>query len=163
MSYWQLGNMPMFVNDSVDQKSFYIVYDEQVNAVSFKAALRYEVAKSFAAGITGSFYNYYHTTYGRVWHEPSVRIKGDILYRPVDELCLTGYVNVLDQIYVLDRFGHEEKLDAVFDAGLGAEYNFIPRLSVFLNVNNLFNNRYQRWYGYEAYGFNVYGGLRLKF
>jgi hypothetical protein len=30
-------------------------------------------------------------------------------------------------------------------------------------VTNLLNNKNQRWLGYDSYGINVYGGLRLKF
>ena len=70
---------------------------------------------------------------------------------------------MLDQIYALNVAHQEVKLNGVFDVGAGAEYLFIPRLSAFINVNNLLNDRYQRWYQYEAYGLNVYGGLRLKF
>lgn len=66
-------------------------------------------------------------------------------------------------IYALNQAHVETKLDGVFDLGAGAEYVFIPRLSAFINTNNLLNDCYQRWYRYESYGFNVYGGLRLKF
>jgi outer membrane receptor protein involved in Fe transport len=47
--------------------------------------------------------------------------------------------------------------------GGNAEYQIVPRLSVFVQLNNLLNNKYQRWQYYEAYGLNIYGGLRLKF
>ena len=32
-----------------------------------------------------------------------------------------------------------------------------------LVANNLLNSRYERWYGYDAFGFNILGGARLKF
>ncbi len=163
ISWWQMNNLPMFLNDSGDRKNFYVLYDQRVNALSFEATLRYQVANSLSVGITGTFYNYYQTTYGRVWHEPAVRVKGDLMIRPLPALMITAYAMLLDQNYALNEAHQETKLDGVFDIGGGAEYQIIPRLSAFLNLHNLLNNRYERWYRYENYGFNIYGGLRLKF
>jgi hypothetical protein len=163
VSWWQFNNLPMFLNDTGDRKNFYILYDEDVNALSFQVAGRYQVADNFSLGVTGTFYNYYKSTENRVWHEPGVRIKGDLLVKPLPALTITAYATVLDRIYAKSITHQEVKLDGIFDVGAGAEYQFIPRLSAFLNVNNLLNGKYERWYGYQSYGINLYGGLRLKF
>jgi hypothetical protein len=163
ISWWQFNNLPMYLNDSGDRKNFYLLYDELINATSVEASLSYQVANTLRIGVTGSFYNYYKSTFNRVWHEPGVRIKGDLSWRPVSALTLTAYATILDQIYALDQNHQEVKTSGVFDLGTGAEYNFIPRLSAFVNLNNVLNDQYQRWYNYESFGFNVYGGLRLKF
>jgi hypothetical protein len=163
VSWWQYNNLPMFLNDIADRKNFYIQYDDQVNALALQLSLRYQVTTSFGVGLNGSFYNYYNKTDDRVWHEPGLRLKADMIYQPLPALTITAYATILDQIYALNEKHQEVKLDGVFDIGAGAEYSFIPRLSAFLNVNNLLNDRYQRWYSYEVYGINVYGGLRLKF
>jgi hypothetical protein len=163
VSWWQYDNLPMFLNDRGDRKNFYVLYDERVNALSLQLSARYQVASSFGVGVNASFYNYYNKTYDRVWHEPGLRLKADMTYQPSSALTLTAYATILDQIYALNELHEEVKLDGIFDLGVGAEYSFIPRLSAFLNVNNLLNDRYQRWYGYEIYGINVFGGLRLKF
>jgi hypothetical protein len=163
VSWWQYSNLPMFLNDTGDRKNFYIRYDDKVNATSLQAGIRYQVATVLTIGATGSFYNFYKTSEGRVWHVPGVRIMGDLSWKPVPALTITAYATLLDQIYALNSAHQEVKLNGVFDIGAGAEYVFIPRLSAFINLNNILNDRYQRWYQYEAYGFNVYGGLRLKF
>jgi outer membrane cobalamin receptor len=163
VSWWQYNNLPMFLNDNGDSKNFYIQYDDQVNALSLQLSARYQISNTFGVGANASFYNYYNKSYDRVWHEPGLRLKADMTYRPSSALIITAYATILDQIYSLDKLHEEVKLDGVFDLGVGAEYSFIPRLSAFININNLLNDRYQRWYGYESYGINVYGGLRLKF
>ena len=163
VSWWEYANLPMFLNDTGDRKNFYLRYDDKVNATSLQAGIRYQVANVFTVGATGSFYSFYKTSEGRAWHTPGVRIKGDLSWKPIAALTVTGYATLLDQIYALNVAHQEVKLNGVFDVGAGAEYLFIPRLSAFINVNNLLNDRYQRWYQYEAYGLNVYGGLRLKF
>ncbi|MBI3883647.1 MAG: hypothetical protein HY305_05400 [Sphingobacteriales bacterium] len=49
------------------------------------------------------------------------------------------------------------------DFSAGAEYSLSKKVSLWLNVNNIFNNKYQRWYNYPVYGINVLGGVLIKF
>ena len=39
----------------------------------------------------------------------------------------------------------------------------LGEISAWLDINNIFNNKYQRWYGYEVYGTGVLAGVILKF
>jgi hypothetical protein len=162
VSYRDYSNLPLFVNNVNPDNSFDIIYDD-VKAVSVEATLRYDIADIFSLKVGGAYYNYYESTYARVWHQPSLRFNADFSFRPVKSLNITAYSRVLDGIYAINTLGQETKLKAAFDVGVGAEYTIVPRLCAFLNINNLFNNKYQRWYNYEAYGFNIFGGLRLKF
>jgi hypothetical protein len=163
LSWQQYENLPLFLNDTMDGKNFYVLYDPKVSAISFRGSLQYQVADRFAAGVTGTYTSFNEKTYERVWHEPGMQLKADMMWRPLPELTLTAYVLFMDQIYAMNELRQTVKLPTVFDAGAQAEYQFIPRLSAFISLNNLFNNHYQRWYGYETLGINVYGGLRLKF
>ena len=69
----------------------------------------------------------------------------------------------MDELYAIERGNKVRKLNTNLDLGTGAEYLIIPRLTAFLNANNILNNRYERWNNYQAYGFNIFGGARLKF
>jgi outer membrane receptor protein involved in Fe transport len=69
----------------------------------------------------------------------------------------------MDEIYALQKGNKAVKLDPIMDIGGSAEYAFLNRLSAFVNANNLLNNKYQRWSGYQVYGMNIFGGIRLKF
>jgi outer membrane receptor protein involved in Fe transport len=35
--------------------------------------------------------------------------------------------------------------------------------AAWLDVNNIFNTKYQRWHNYEVYGLNLLGGVRVSF
>ena len=163
VGWWQFNDLPMFLNDSTDRKNFIIVYDEKVNAALLQATVRYQVANTLNVGLSAKFINYYKKSYDRVWHEPGVNLKGELRYNMLKKLSITGYATILDRIYAINEAGQEIKLDGVFDIGGGAEYEFISRLSGFLNINNLLNDRYQRWNAYESFGFNIYAGVRFKF
>jgi hypothetical protein len=163
VGWLQFSDLPMFLNDTGDHKNFYVLYDEKINAVSLEGSARYNVANNFSLGVSAIYYNYYKTTFSRVWHEPALRIKSDCSYIPVSGLVITAYATILDQIYTLNETQNVIKLDAIFDIGGGAEYNFTPRVSAFVQVNNLLNNQYQRWYKYQYYGLNLFAGVRFKF
>jgi outer membrane receptor protein involved in Fe transport len=82
---------------------------------------------------------------------------------PTAKLNFSAYAYVLGGINARDTGFNAVKLKTIADIGLNAEYTIVPRLSAFVQFNNLLNSKYQRWQGYEVYGFNIYGGLRLKF
>lgn len=163
VSWWQYGNMPLFINDTAtDKKLLNVVYDK-VNAVSLQGGLRYTVGQTLSVGGSIIFTTYDADMNRYAWHEPSLRLNADLSVRPIPQLLVTGYLTVMDGMYALDNGNRSIKLPTVFDMGAGAEYSFVPRLSAFAQVNNIFNNQYERWYGYRAYGFNIFGGVRLKF
>jgi hypothetical protein len=158
------SDLPLFINDtSGDMKQFAMVYDKQVEAFTFQAGARYQVADIFSIGLGADLYNFMTKTYKHVWHEPAIKLNADIMAKPVEELIIKGYVSIMDEIYAVKKGNAAEKLNAIADIGVGGEYSIIPRLSAFLQINNILNNKYQRWYGYNSFGLNAYGGIRLKF
>jgi hypothetical protein len=162
LSWWQFKNLPMFINFP-DRKTLFVAYSDKANALSVEGTLKYIIGKEFGVWVTATIINYYNSTISRIYHEPGLRLKGDLNWKPFDKFSVSAYGIILEQNFALNDQNAEIKLDGVFDIGGTAEYNFIPRLSAFLTLNNLLNNRYQRWYGYETLGINVIGGLRLKF
>jgi len=162
LSWWQYSKMPVFLNDSGEQKQFYIIWYDKVNNVSIQANARYDVADIFSAGI-GMHYNKYSSDNGTVWHEPSFIVKGDLVICPIAKLTCTAYLSVLSGMKALNAQHEETSLPTTLDIGGNASYQIINRLSVFLQINNLLNNKNERWLGYQSYGLNIYGGLRLIF
>ena len=49
------------------------------------------------------------------------------------------------------------------DLSAGMEFKVNKMFSAWLDVNNIFNNKYERWHNYEVYGLNVLGGVRITF
>lgn len=163
LSHQQFRGLPLFVNDMFgDGKQFLIIYDDKVNAIVLEGTVRYQVANTFSIGLTPAFYNYYKKSYAHVWHEPTVRLKGDMNMQVLKDLNISAYLLYIDGLYALSG-GISRKLSPVVDLGGAAEYDINERIAAFAQVNNLLNNKYQRWYGYQAFGFNLFAGIRLKF
>ena len=152
----------MYVNMMSAPEKIQVIYDPKVNVLSLYGGAKYQVGNSISVGANITVNNFYKKTDSRVWHEPGLRFNADLTYQPLQGLRVIAYAAFLDQIYALNE-ANKGKLAANFDMGIGAEYQLTDRLSLFLNINNLLNNKYERWYGYQAYGINVYGGLRFKF
>ena len=56
-----------------------------------------------------------------------------------------------------------ETLSGGADLSAGFEYAINKKFSAWLDVNNIFNNKYERWHNYQVYGLNVLGGVIYKF
>ena len=56
-----------------------------------------------------------------------------------------------------------KKLNMVVDANIGVEYRYNKAFSLFLNFNNIANQKYYRWNNYQMQGFNFMGGLTYSF
>ena len=53
--------------------------------------------------------------------------------------------------------------DSINDLHIGASYNVFKGVSVYAQVHNLLNKKYQYYLGYPAEGFNFLGGLSFRF
>jgi len=163
VSAWHYNDLPVFVNAPGDQKQFNILYENQLNAVSFHIAGRYQVGHTFAAGLSGTWYSFNGGNLPQIWQVPTSKIKGDLLFHPISELNITAYIALLDGLKALDNNGNAVTMNSVFDIGGNVEYDIVSRFAVFLQLSNLLNNKNERWYGYTSYGFNIIGGIRFKF
>jgi hypothetical protein len=170
LSFWKYENLATFLNQPApDFEKMQVYYIPKVSAVSTQFGLRYQVGNTISFGAQLVLFNYYNHNYfpvnlkRRVWHTPNARLNGDFTWNPLPELSLSAYGAYVGSSYALDSAGSEVKLKAFIDIGFGAEYMALKKVSFFLNFNNLLNNKYQRWLGYQAYGINIYGGVRLKF
>lgn len=55
------------------------------------------------------------------------------------------------------------KMDPISDLHIEAAYNLFKGVSVYVQVHNLLNKKYQYYLGYPAEGFNFLGGLSFRF
>lgn len=164
VSWWQYNDLPLFINDTAgDGKNFTLLYDSKVNALGLTAGIRYQVAHTFSIGFSGQWMNFYNKSYPELWHTPAVRFTGDLRAQPIKKLTINAYLSFIDGIYALEKGNKTAKINPGMDIGVGAEYEIVKRVNIFVQANNLLNSRYQLWYGYEAFGFNIFGGARVKF
>jgi outer membrane receptor protein involved in Fe transport len=49
------------------------------------------------------------------------------------------------------------------DLSAGIEFKISKMFSAWMDVNNIFNTKYERWHNYPVYGLNLMGGVRVNF
>ena len=164
VSWWGYKNLPTFLNDVGDHRQFYVSY-QNINAFAVQFSSRYHVANYWSAGLSIDLRSYSGGGQTKIyaWGEPTMNIKGDFMMNITPKFMVSGYLAMLGGMYAKDATGSILKPAMIVDLGGNAEYRIVPRLSAFVQLNNLLNSKYQRWYGYEAYGINIYGGVRFKF
>ena len=145
-------------------RRFDVVYDT-VNIVSIGGTIKANVIKNL--DIVGTMgYNIYDTKREeRAWHLPAVEITGTILYTMLeDALRLKASAFIQNGVPIPSTIaGEKENLNSLFDLSLGGEYWLNQKFGVFADVNNILNNKRQRWQFYPTYGINFLIGVSAKF
>jgi len=94
-------------------------------------------------------------------HRPKLLVSTGINYHPIEKLSLglSGLFNSPQS------FEAESITDSGWKANVSfeAKYDVLDRISIYLNADNIANNRYQVWNGYNSFGRNLSGGILVKF
>lgn len=158
-------NLPFFINDTAsDSKSFKISNESKLTDLRIHGDLSYISQDKFTitGGLTFNGYTGMHDNdkaWGTIplqvdaslrwWAFKQVMIKSDFTAYTGSSYLLPGNIN--------------KTLSGAADLSAGVEVSINKNISAWMDINNVLNNKYQRWYGYEVYGTNLLLGVILKF
>ncbi len=163
-AYQQINNQTLFVNAVGDGKNFITLFEPELKAIKLTGELNYAVQDNFSVLASAAFTQFnklsketqawglvpFEATTGMQWNPlHQLQVKADLFYR-------TGVV-------YRDALLQAKRLSPAIDVNLGLEFSLQPKLNIWLQMNNLFNNIYQRWNQYPVFGFNVMGGVVYSF
>lgn len=159
-----LNNQPLFLNKYPDGKAFNVVFEPEIKALRLHGEVGYNVQEklSFVAGGT---FTQYHTldVNAKAWGLPPVEVTGSLKWKVLKDLQVKADAFLWDGNPYMDSTLVPLKTKAVADLNLGAEFTVMPRLNLWIQMNNLLNATYQRWNQYRVLGFNVLGGVVYSF
>ncbi|MES2372974.1 MAG: hypothetical protein V4557_10370 [Bacteroidota bacterium] len=163
VSLLTLDNQPLFTNALGDGKTFNVVYDTAIKAVRLHGEIGYtdQEKLSITAGATFTKYSA-GVSYPKAYGLLPLEITGSLKWKILKDLQVKSDVFVWDGAQYLGTAG-QGKAKAVADLNLGAEFTVMPRLNLWIQMNNLLNSTYQRWNQYSVLGFNVLGGVVYSF
>jgi outer membrane cobalamin receptor len=92
-----------------------------------------------------------------------MEITGTFKWKVNKDLQIKADAFMWDGSSYQNKLLQSQKLDPAADLNIGAEFSVMPKLNIWIQMNNLFNNKYQRWNQYEVLGFNVLGGVVYSF
>jgi hypothetical protein len=160
----KITNQPLFVNDTVDGKSFYVINESQMKVFHYGGELGYSVGEKFSL-TTGVTFNQYMNlrdnkkAYGLLPLELNAAMRIQIM----KDLYITSDLFAWGGEYYRKKNGDYDKLKGAVDLNAGVEFQITKSLKVWSQFNNIFNKQYQRWNQYPVYGFNFVGGVIFAF
>lgn len=175
--YRNVKNSVFYVPD----KDFYATYDDDVtvyhlqafglsimdcNVVNVLADLRWKAMDklNLAAELSVNSYSLKNNAlYKHVWYKPSftMNIRGD--YEFDETWTFNASMMMMGKRWALNLNDEEVTLDPAFDIQLGADYQIQEDLAAFVEIHNLFHQKYQFYYNYPSLGFEIFVGLKYRF
>ena len=164
LSLVSLTNAALFVNDTADGKTFRTLYEPSMKDVKIHGEVGYTFQEKFSllAGATINRYTGLKEN-SKAWGLIPVEINGALRWQVLKDLQFKSDVFFWDGPRYLTKTGQSERLKGAYDVNAGVEFAVMPKLNVWLQFNNIFNNKYQRWNQYQVLGFNVLGGIVYSF
>lgn len=163
IGYKLINDLALFLPDSLDSRRFQIHYDTAKN-VYFSGGAGIELFDGFDLSATVLQNAYKLNQAAKAWHLPGVEMNGTVKYKMLeDKLLLRGDVFMADGVHTTDSEGNPKRLGSLLDISAGAQYQLIKNLGLWIQLNNLTNNKRERWERYPTFGFNMMGGLQLRF
>lgn len=158
-------NLPLFVNDSIDGKTFYTRNEDELRAFQVHAEVGYIQEEKFQARVSVDWYNFTkQATEVKPWHMLPFQANLYAQYSFGKNFHVNANLYTLNgsyyRIHATKDFG---KTKSVQDLNAGATYNIGKHFNLWATANNIFSSKYQRWHGYPSYGFNVVAGITVKF
>lgn len=166
ISYFKVNNQPLFANDSAtnNTQTFQLLYEPELKGVKFHAEAGYTIQEklTFIGGLNYTQYTS-QLAYYKPWGILPLELNGSLRYRVTKDLSVKSDIAFWDGSYYRTQNYDTQKLNAAVDLSAGAEFTVLPKLNLWIQFNNIFNNKYQRWNQYQVLGFNVLGGVVYSF
>lgn len=165
----------LFVTDTlfaVDHNKFRAIYDT-MNISKIEGSIYYQLNEKIKVDVIGRYFSYMAKNEMYAWNLPNLQFVVRGSYNLYDKFLISLNADLqggrMAKVYSAGPKVKEEdgqfaqKLGFIYDIDLHFEYRYNPRISVFLDLNNLAHNRYNRWLNYPVYGFQVMGGCTFRF
>lgn len=159
------NNLPFYINDTAnDNKSFLISNESKLTDLRLHADMSFVSQDKFTitGGVTLNGYTGMHDN-DKAWGTIPLEVSASMRWWAFKQVMLkSDFKAFTGGPYLLANNVHKT-LSGAADLSAGIEFAINKNFSAWLDVNNIFNDKYQRWYNYEVYGLNVLGGVIYKF
>ncbi len=161
--YTSRKDVALFMNDTLDGKTFQVVYEPSMGISGAQVELVWQKENKISWTNRVSLQNYgglekYDHAYGLMPIEINSSFRGKLL----DKLTAKADLLLFSAPWKTTK-GNSDKGEGGIDLSLGGEFDLTNKLKLWLQFNNLFNDQYQRWNQYPVLGFQAQGGVIFKF
>jgi len=165
VGFLQYKNMPLFANDTLNGgKQFITLYASSMEALQLHGEVSYLQGEQFS--VTASLnVNEYTKLEGqpKAWGLLPVEFNTNLKWQAFKDFWAKIDMYAFDGAQYRATDGTSFKGKGGVDMNAGVEYRIARQLNLWFQMNNLFNNQYERWHQYPVYGFNILGGIVFTF
>lgn len=168
ISYGNAADLALFQTqyDSIGRPGitrFRTIYDTaQIFGIS--GTVNVQVSEVLTVAGTASYRGFELNNENEAWGLPNLELNGRVLFRPYDgKITLKSELYLADDIAFRNQADQPSFTDLLFDLNAGFAMQITNNVGIFLDVNNILNNRRERWLDYPILGINVLGGLTVRF
>ena len=158
-------NLPFFINDTAtDEKSFLVSNESSVNNFRVHGDISYISQDKFTAtaGITFNGYTGLKNN-ARAWHTIPMEFTSSLRWWAFERLLLKADFYFFNGGNYLTKNNGNRPLTGGTDLSAGAEFKINKQFSAWINLNNILNDKYERWHNYPVYGLNATAGILINF
>ena len=163
VSYKTNDNLALFLANADTIPRFDVVYDT-VNIFSVSGTVSAPLFEGFelAGTVTSNIYS--TSSQEKAWHLPALSLNASAKYTTLDNsLIFRGELFLENGVPFMNTEGNADNLNALFDVSVGAEYFITDQIALWGQLNNLANNKRQRWRHYPVFGLNALFGVTARF
>lgn len=174
ISFARIKSFGMFVNDttySIGNK-YTLLYDT-LTRTTIDASISYQLMEKIKIDLIGKYYSYLLDNNEFAWNMPRIEATLRGSYNLADKFLATVDFTLQEGRKAL-MFGpgdgikesggqYYKDLGIIADANIGLEYRYGPRISMFVQFNNVASQRYKRWYDLPVQPFQFSGGFTFRF
>lgn len=173
-SYGTAKDFAMFVNDTLYSlgNRFDVIYDT-AKIFKLQGSISYQMLEKLKVDVIGTYYSYELKNNVHAWNMPDFDLIARAHYNLFNKFYLNfdfkleigrkALVYETGEGSIQENLQSFRKLNPIYDFNLGLEYRYTKRLSVFVQMNNIAAQRYQRWYNAPVHSFQFLGGLTFRF
>ncbi len=148
---------------------FRIIYDT-VKIFNVQGSIKFTPMKDLTITGTLSQNIYDEATTGTdadqsaAWGLPEIEGNFGAVYTLLEgKANLKASFHTADRIAFLNEEGNKVKSTTLLDLSIGGSYYFTKNIGGFLDINNVLNNKRERWYRYPSVGVNFLVGIVARF
>ncbi|MEM1215617.1 MAG: hypothetical protein AAGJ82_08035 [Bacteroidota bacterium] len=167
ISYRRVEDLALFqMNDPLAVEGIYrfgVLYDT-ASITAFNLTVSVPILDMI--DLTGSFQQQVFSLDNeeKPWHLPSTTLSAGAAYTALeDKLRVRADLFVENGVPYRTPEGVADNLNGLLDLSFGAEYQVVEQFGLWVQLNNVLNNRRQRWFRYPILGLNVLVGASARF
>ena len=176
--YKRIESMPFYMNSLYSPYKFDVIYESGEDAstiIGLEGEVNVRVSETVSLGGRVNFNEFDLQNEVEAWFLPKMRVAANTRINISDKLYVDGELLFQGQTYgrvydypvdpaeFINLAPRRVIIPTFADISAGAEYRATNQIGVYIRLNNMLGNAYERYMFYPRLGLNVIGGVNFSF